>query len=161
VACHTVPPAEGLCDTPQIRNIASERPCNRGMTFEDIQGHYNCCYWIGRIRISLTVSGLLLQPFPRYNRCMWLPVTSRYPLPLTTGSFQSHLETAALPHLTAEYGLARWLSGGRRRTVMLTTRFDSQLLVFYSNSRPQMDRCWAIGLFGAWDRGRRTDHSMA
>jgi len=40
------------------------------MTFKDIQGHYNCCYSIGRIQISFPASGLLLHlnqaPFPRY-----------------------------------------------------------------------------------------------
>jgi len=36
--------AEGPRDAPQIRNIALENACNRGMIFKDTQGHYSCCY---------------------------------------------------------------------------------------------------------------------
>jgi len=28
---------EGPCDVPQVRNIAHEKACNRGMTFKDTQ----------------------------------------------------------------------------------------------------------------------------
>jgi len=27
------------------------------MTFKDTQGHYNCCYYLGHIRVSLPISG--------------------------------------------------------------------------------------------------------
>jgi len=30
--------------TPQIRNIAIEKACSRGITFKDTQDHYNCRY---------------------------------------------------------------------------------------------------------------------
>jgi len=36
--------ADGPHDMPQIRNIALEKLCNRGMTLNDAQDHYNCCY---------------------------------------------------------------------------------------------------------------------
>jgi len=38
--------AERPQNTPQIWNIALEKPCNTEMTFKDThtQGHYNCCY---------------------------------------------------------------------------------------------------------------------
>jgi len=42
----------------KIRNIALEKVCNRGMIFKDTQCHYNYCYQVGRIRVSLPVSGL-------------------------------------------------------------------------------------------------------
>ena len=35
--------AEVPCDAPQVRNIALEKACNRGLTFEDTQGYYSCC----------------------------------------------------------------------------------------------------------------------
>ena len=33
--------AEGQRDAPQIRNIALEKACNKGMTFKDTQGRYS------------------------------------------------------------------------------------------------------------------------
>jgi len=35
---------KGPCNMPQIRNIALENACNKGMTFKDTQGYHNCCY---------------------------------------------------------------------------------------------------------------------
>jgi len=36
--------AEAPHDVPQIWNITFEKACNRGTTFKDSKGHYNCCY---------------------------------------------------------------------------------------------------------------------
>jgi len=36
--------AEGLHDMPQIGNVVLGKVCNKGITFKDTQGHYNCCY---------------------------------------------------------------------------------------------------------------------
>jgi len=38
-----------------IEQGATSQACNRGVTFKDTQGHYNCCCWIGHIRVSLAV----------------------------------------------------------------------------------------------------------
>jgi len=59
-------------DALQLRNIALDTACNRGITFKDTQGHYNCCYYTGCIRVSLLVIGLFLQdlyvvPFLKYT----------------------------------------------------------------------------------------------
>jgi len=52
---------DGWRDASQIRTVTFERACNRGMTFKDTRSHHNCCYYIGRIQVSLSGSGRLLQ----------------------------------------------------------------------------------------------------
>ena len=46
---------------PKLRNIALEKARNGEMTFNDTQGHYNCYYYIGRIRVSLAINGLFSE----------------------------------------------------------------------------------------------------
>jgi len=83
----------GSRDAPQTPKVALERLAIGGMTFKDTQGHHhhNCCFYIGRIQVSLPVCAVLLQQFylalfPRYYYfcCVReLPVTLRSPSTLT------------------------------------------------------------------------------
>jgi len=136
--------AEGLCNTPQICNIALEKVHNTEMTCKDTQGHHNCCYKICQIKVSLPLSGLLLHLYIasilrwQVFQCTWLPVTLRSTSPLTI-KFKS--QAACNLQFMCKYTVIKnhYISG-----VMGITRFNTEK-VTYSLTQGHWQLCHSIG----------------